>query len=189
MNNKNEIGIYEFQGKNRFLSNFFPSPFKLMVVEKGAYDSHFMLEFVNNEQWYVYNKCKYYADRREVMKLTKPGDIKRYGRKVNLDPDFEKNKIDIMLKGVRAKFNQNPELATQLIATGSLTLQEGNKWGDMFWGINLNPKKGIVGAGKNILGHILMQVRSELVLQKEQRSIVDFEKNKNNLLSHLLPRV
>ncbi len=36
-------------------------------------------------------------------------------------------------------------------------LQEGNRWGDTFWGVDLR-----TGKGENKLGKILMRVRKEL---------------------------
>ena len=57
---------------------------------------------------------------------------------------------------IRRKFSQHPDLADKLVATGQKELQEGNNWGDTFWGISN-------GKGQNNLGIILMEVREELV--------------------------
>ncbi|MFI4989146.1 MAG: TauD/TfdA family dioxygenase, partial [Alphaproteobacteria bacterium] len=53
----------------------------------------------------------------------------------------------------------------KLLATGSGLIEEGNSWGDLYWGIALEdkPHLGIkAGQGQNRLGKILMQVRGEL---------------------------
>jgi predicted NAD-dependent protein-ADP-ribosyltransferase YbiA (DUF1768 family) len=45
--------------------------------------------------------------------------------------------------------------------TGEAKLEEGNRWGDEFWGVNLK-----TGRGKNWLGVLLMRVRNELRSEK-----------------------
>jgi ribA/ribD-fused uncharacterized protein len=60
-----------------------------------------------------------------------------------------------MLNILKVKFQQNPELADLLIATGDAYLVEHTKK-DAFWA------DGKDGRGKNRLGHLLMQVRGEL---------------------------
>ena len=66
-------------------------------------------------------------------------------------------RLDIMENVVRAKFMQNPYLAARLVATGTMPLEEGNRWGDTFWGVDVR-----TGKGENNLGKILMKVRKEL---------------------------
>jgi len=73
----------------------------------------------------------------------------RKGKELRLD--WEQVKVQVMLKGLRAKFSQNPELREKLISTGDAILHEDSPT-DMFWG-----KKG-----KDMLGKLLMQVRQEL---------------------------
>jgi len=59
-----------------------------------------------------------------------------------------------MLHVIRAKFS-DPELQDMLLATGQQELEEGNWWGDDFWG-------KCTKNGQNKLGIILMLVRDEL---------------------------
>lgn len=70
-------------------------------------------------------------------------------------------KLDVMLKGLRAKFSQNPHLKEQLLATGDAILHESPKGGfkDSFWG---NTPKDDGSPGESWLGRLLMQVREEL---------------------------
>jgi hypothetical protein len=56
---------------------------------------------------------------------------------------------------VRAKFEQNPNLAEKLLSTQDAYLEEGNTWGDRTWGT-------VNGAGANHLGRILMEIRNEM---------------------------
>ena len=84
------------------------------------------------------------------------GQAKRLGKRVELRPDWEDVKIDIMRQVLKSKFTQNPELKAKLIATGDAELIEGNNWNDRFWGV-------CNGKGQNHLGRLLMELRAELV--------------------------
>ena len=56
------------------------------------------------------------------------------------------------------KFLQNDDLGAKLLSTRNKWLEEGNYWGDNYWGTSP------VGShnGKNVLGRILMDVRKYL---------------------------
>jgi predicted NAD-dependent protein-ADP-ribosyltransferase YbiA (DUF1768 family) len=54
------------------------------------------------------------------------------------------------------KFNQEP-FKTQLINTGDCYIQENNLWNDTFFGYCLKTNQG-----KNMLGHLIMHIRTEL---------------------------
>ena len=90
-----------------------------------------------------------------VLTKLNPSEAKRLGRRVRLRSGWEQVKYDVMLDVVRAKFNQHPDLAQKLLATGDEELVEGNDWSDTYWGV-------CNGRGKNMLGKILMRVRAEL---------------------------
>ncbi len=57
---------------------------------------------------------------------------------------------------MRSKFTRNTQLGGSLLATWPADLQEGNTWGDTFWGV-------VNGVGENHLGNILMDVRQAIV--------------------------
>ena len=57
-----------------------------------------------------------------------------------------------MRTALQLKFS-DPTLRAQLIATGDAELIEGNTWNDTFWGV-------CRGTGKNMLGTLLMELRS-----------------------------
>lgn len=69
--------------------------------------------------------------------------------------DWVQVKEQIMLKGLRAKFQQHPDLRGQLLRSGARLLVEHTEH-DTYWG------DGGDGTGQNRLGQLLMQVRSEL---------------------------
>jgi hypothetical protein len=68
--------------------------------------------------------------------------------------DWDSKKEEIMITGLRAKFQQNSGLLEQLKATGDRPLVEAST--DAFWG------EGRSGTGKNRMGKLLEQVRTEL---------------------------
>ncbi len=61
----------------------------------------------------------------------------------------------IMLEGLRAKFDQHPDLRARLLDSAERLLVE-HTHNDLYWG------DGGDGTGQNRLGHLLMQVRQEL---------------------------
>lgn len=79
--------------------------------------------------------------------------------------DWENAKIGVMLKAVRAKFNQNQNLKTMLLGTGNSTIVENAGANDAYWGA------GADGRGQNYLGKILMHVRDELRSGREQQFV------------------
>ena len=74
---------------------------------------------------------------------------------VTIRADWEEKKEEVMLRAVRAKFQQNPILGSKLLATNSAILKENSPY-DAYWGV------GRQGNGQNRLGVLLMTVRSEM---------------------------
>lgn len=141
----NKINI--FDGEYAFLSNFYRAD----VEFEGVI-------YPTNEHAFQTAKTLDPQIRQEFLtECPTPDKAKRKGRHVDLRPDWEKVKVDIMRTIVRNKFNAHPVLAAKLLATGDATLIEGTTWHDLFWGIDLT-----TGKGENHLGQILMQVRKEL---------------------------
>ena len=69
--------------------------------------------------------------------------------------DWPSVKEQLMLDALRAKFNQHPDLCQRLLLSGERLLVEHTKQNE-FWGDAGD------GTGQNRLGHLLMQVRSEV---------------------------
>lgn len=147
--------INKFEGRYRFLSNFYPC-----VIE------HQGISYPSNEHYYVAMKVtdeqfingRYYTpgDFREMIATIKsPAIVKKLGQKVKVRKDWDSKKIEFMNWGVREKFNNNSTLRELLLSTGEEDLIEGNFHKDTFWGV-------CNGKGKNHLGKILMEVRREL---------------------------
>lgn len=139
----NETAITSFRNNYDFLSNFYAAP----VTYEG-------ITYPNVETAFQAQKTLDPAVRRTFVNVS-PGEAKRMGRRVVLRPDWETVKDGIMLDLLRQKFTQNPDLEAKLQLTGHAHLEEGNTWGDRYWGT-------VNGVGKNMLGLLLMQVRGEL---------------------------
>jgi ribA/ribD-fused uncharacterized protein len=137
--------IRTFFGEHRFLSNFWPATFmwrgKLWLTSEHAYQAAKTLDP---------------QEQDHILNLPTAGQAKRAGKTVTLREDWETVKVAIMTEIVFEKFNQNPELKKRLLNTGDAVLEEGNTWGDKTWGIS--PPGS--GKGKNLLGVILMRLRT-----------------------------
>ena len=148
-----------FFGKESFLSNFYDSPIS---------DKH--LIFQTAEHYFQYKKAMYFNDQvsaSAILAAKTPKQAKAISHNIkDLDEDLwqpvaEKN----MLVAVTKKFEQNPTLRSQLIATTGQLIEANPK--DTFFSCGLSiddPNIEIQSAwkGLNVLGNILCQVRDHL---------------------------
>lgn len=136
--------IDKFEGTHRYLSNFWASSVEL---DGESYRSV--------EHAYQAAKTVDLTHRKKIQEAYTPNDAKKLGRKVPLRAGWEEMKVSCMAYLVWMKFSTHTDLGIKLIATGDAELIEGNWWGDVFWGV-------CNGQGQNMLGKILMQVRTDL---------------------------
>ncbi len=108
------------------------------------------------EHYYQAMKTQDKAERERIISATTPKQAKSYGRQCTLRPDWNSIRLEVMEQALRVKF-QDPELRKKLLATENKILEEGNTWGDTFWGVNIK-----TGKGKNHLGKLLMKIRDDL---------------------------
>jgi ribA/ribD-fused uncharacterized protein len=132
------------------LSNFHWSPFLLEGKTWPTVEHYFQAQ-------------KFPADPvlQEKVRAAKTAlGAKRLGRTKTaaFRSDWESIKDEVMYTGIKAKFQQNPVLATLLLETGSAWLIEKAPR-DSYWGSGPN------GCGKNKTGHIIMRVRRDLASQ------------------------
>ncbi|MDE2095792.1 MAG: NADAR family protein [Patescibacteria group bacterium] len=139
--------ISQFRGEYRFLSNFHPS----RVMYGG-------LVYPTVENAYQAAKCVD-RDAQAHFQNIGPAAAKAAGNKVNLRPDWEDVKLQIMEDLLRKKFVPDTDLAGKLLDTNESELIEENWWQDHFWGI-------CNGVGHNHLGRLLMKIREELRQKK-----------------------
>lgn len=136
--------IKEFRGRYRFLSNFYPSP----VYWEGRI-------YPTVEHAYQATKSGNNANRFAIRHAKSPGEARRLGQSVKMQKGFDLVKVRIMELLITEKFMTHSELASDLLGTSDLLLEEGNTWGDKFWGV-------CGGEGENHLGKILMTTRTNL---------------------------
>ena len=141
--------ISDFKGEYFFLSNFYESPLYYKNIPCRNSESAYQAQKLENE------------DERRKFSLLSASQAKKLGRQIELRKDWEDIKISEMENICYFKFSQNYSLKNKLINTAPLPLEEGNTWGDTFWGT-------VNGIGQNNLGKILMRVRNRLIKEMEE---------------------
>jgi|10_taG_2_1085330.scaffolds.fasta_scaffold93303_1 hypothetical protein len=141
--------ITSFKGKHSFLSNFHPC-----TVDFGG------LIYPSSEHAYMAAKSLDPDVKHQVARLSDGKAAKRFGKTIDIRPDWDEIKVEYMSRIVRRKF-EDRGLAERLLATGDAHLIEGNYWHDQHWGSCTCAKhRGV--SGDNWLGRILMTVRDEI---------------------------
>lgn len=138
-----EHNIKGFFDNYRFLSNFESCD----VLFDG-------IIYPSSENAYQAAKSLDIEVRKKFVDISST-DSKKLGKIVEIRPDWNNIKLDIMYSIVFDKFTRNSKLGDQLIETGDKYLEETNYWKDTFWGV-------CNGVGKNWLGRILMDVREQI---------------------------
>jgi ribA/ribD-fused uncharacterized protein len=143
-----EINFYSRKEDYGWLSNFWRC---VQTVDGLDYDT--------NEHYYQSMKTQIPHIQAWIKNSPSPYLAMIAGRSVKKEDmvnDWESKKVDIMKKGLKAKF-KNTILRIKLLQTGNDILHEDSPT-DMFWG-----KKG-----KDMLGKLLMQVRDEIRKENEE---------------------
>ena len=136
--------IKEFSGEYQFLSNFEPC----VVYLDG-------MEFPTVEHAYQAAKTLDPQQKEVIQQCETASQSKRMGRRVTIRPDWEDIKLGVMEVLLVQKFKGYEHFKEALLATGNRDIEEGNWWGDTFWGV-------CKGEGENHLGNLLMKIRKEL---------------------------
>lgn len=135
-----EKSVKGFFGKYRYLSNFHLAP----VYFEG-------ILYPSTEHAYQAAKSIDPNTRLEFIPLT-CADAKNKGQIIEIRPDWDRVKYDVMFAVIFDKFFRHEDLRIQLLETEDKYLEETNHWGDKYWGV-------CDGEGQNNLGKILMKVR------------------------------
>ncbi|MBX2802874.1 MAG: NADAR family protein [Myxococcales bacterium] len=142
------------------LSQWWPCAFE---VEGQTYCTaeHFMMA----------EKARLFDDAEALQRILTHPDPRRakaVGRTVRGfdEATWREHRMDIVVRGNRAKFGQQPQLRDFLIETGESVLVEASPH-DRIWGIGLaasDPRASDPGTwrGQNLLGFALMQVRADV---------------------------
>jgi ribA/ribD-fused uncharacterized protein len=147
------IHFYHIGEEYGCFSNFSPHPLRL----DGKV-------WPTSEHYFQAQKFEDFRLQESIRRTRSPMIAARMGRdrKKPLRPDWEAVKVEVMRRGVRAKFTQHEDLRALLLATEDATLVEHTE-NDSTWG------DGGDGSGQNLLGLILMEVRAELRTAQEAR--------------------
>ena len=138
--------IYDSKGK--WIRNWFSN----MVAEPVEIDG---IMWPSVENYYQAMKTEDKILQAQFVLLS-PSQAKYTGRTVDIRPDWDQVKVQVMEKALIAKFSA-PNNKSRLLQTEDSILVEWNNWGDKFWGVDIRTFKG-----ENMLGRLLMEIRSLL---------------------------
>lgn len=147
--------IIVFSGEDKWASNFEPVQVQLINSANGEVELYRTVEHA-----YQASKTASAVERAFIRSRLTAASAKYHGRRVTMSEGWEAHKLDIMLNLLRQKFAQAPYQG-YLLATGDVTITEGNWWGDVFWGRKID-RDGNLGDGENWLGQLIMRVREEI---------------------------
>lgn len=150
--------------------------YKFFYSQKSPYSnwykSYFTVDGITYncvEQYMMYQKAILFNDLETASKIlteTDQGTIKRFGRQVkNFDEHvWDKYKYSIVKTGVKAKFEQNETILTNLLSHHGKIFVEASPR-DRIYGIGFSEEDALQNIdkwGQNLLGNILTEVCNEL---------------------------
>jgi ribA/ribD-fused uncharacterized protein len=140
--------IDDFFDDYYFLSNFYSAPTEFEGVV-----------YPTSENAYQAAKTTHIRSRKTFADPEcTPAWAKRLGRSLDLRPDWEEVKEQVMRDCLKSKFS-DPALRALLQATGDAVLIEGNTWHDNIWGVCTCHR--CPGNGQNLLGQLLEELRGQ----------------------------
>lgn len=156
-----EPRVMGFFGQKSPLSNFHKCPVEI-----------FGIKFRTSEHAYQYTKAIFCNEKEiatSVVEAQTPGSAKHLGDKIDMSP-YKREKWNMLAaENMEAiliqKFKQNPNLLEYLVKTGDQILAEASY--DKIWGCGIllpDPCLHDISKwkGANLLGQLMMKVRSEL---------------------------
>lgn len=152
------IFFYSTRGPYGVFSNFSRHPVKMGKKHYPTSEHYFQAQkFVGTKH------------EEEVCRAKGPSEAAKLGRdrSLPLRKDWESVKDNIMYEVLTAKFIQHSALREILIATGERELVEHTA-NDAYWGDNSNGKTK--GNGKNMLGKLLMRLRTQFINAKKEET-------------------
>jgi ribA/ribD-fused uncharacterized protein len=136
------IRFDEHDGGHPYLANNYPAA---ITLEEGEFPT------IAHAYWALATTDL--DARNQIANASTAHDAERIAQGGLLRPDWNTVRLAVMLRLVREKFHQHPDLAAQLIATGDGRLINGVDF-SKFWG-------DYRGHGRNWLGRLLELVRAE----------------------------
>jgi len=133
--------------EHKWLSNFYPCLIILSGTGYSSVEHAYMSAKIPDPKW------------KDLCRITSSaGAIKKMSKHIKLVENWDSLKLVVMKDCLSQKFSQEP-FRTKLIETGNQNIQEGNYWGDRFWGVDLKVNPNV---GENHLGRLIMEIRSSL---------------------------
>ncbi len=176
-NKSNEIICFHLPSEHHgCFSNWYESYFTYAGVRYNCAEQYMMSQKVS--------LGRRYDLRNKIMESHDPDKIKSLGSKDSF-PEFaeikhiwDKHCRHIVKRGVRAKFQQNPDMLQELLDTGSALLCECAGQ-DKIWGIGINLRNSEWEdvhnwKGSNYLGVILMEIREEFRRELAEKGFVQY---------------
>ena len=140
--------ITQFQGEHRWLSNFSEcNVFLEGILYPSVENAYQAAKTTNKEERIQFETCS-------------AGQAKRSSKNITMRKDWPEVKKQVMFNLLCQKFNKEPYI-TLLLDTQLVDIEEGNTWGDTYWGIDLRS-----GRGQNILGKMIMNIRLDILFWK-----------------------
>jgi hypothetical protein len=154
------FGADEGKGDWRMFSNMYPAKMQI--------DS---ITFTSVEHYFQWSKAKLFGDgatAEKIMKTPSAKAVKALGKKAKdfKEEEWNSKKDEIMRTALKAKLMQHPDIKAKLMETGTRPIGEANAR-DKYWGIGTGvdtakAKDSTKWPGKNVLGKMLMELRTEL---------------------------
>lgn len=129
------------------------------------------ISFDSTEQAFMWWKAAFFDDKATLAMIEAEKDpraVKELGRRIARydDAAWSCVRLGFMTLVNLWKYQQNPEWAATLLATGDRTIVEASPV-DLVWGVGLSEKDPLIldeanWRGENLLGQALMTVRSLL---------------------------
>jgi ribA/ribD-fused uncharacterized protein len=148
-----DIYFYSTKPEYREFSNFHEASFTLDDKEWPTVEHYFQAaKFQNNPEY-----------QEKIRRAASPAAAKKLGasKTVPIRSNWDTFRIEVMRKAIEAKFSQNEDLMEKLLETGNRNLVEASPT-DTFWGIGKSKK------GQNMLGKLLMELRSKLSAESDE---------------------
>ena len=163
----------------------------------GEFSNWYQREFVIDdfryfcvEQYMMAQKAKRFHDSvryTAILRANSPKGCKALGKQVSpFDAKvWDAVKYNIVKAGNKAKFEQNPDLMKLLLSTGDSIMAEASPK-DRIWGIALDAetakwKKPEEWPGQNLLGKILMELRTEFGINQTKSSATELRMIKGDI--------
>lgn len=147
--NDRDAPILGFRGPTKWLSNFWPADIKFEGLIYPANENAFQAAKFPQEERLKFTVCNP-REAKEMGKTTPMSELR-------LKEWMGGLRDMVMLQVNMEKYRAHEILRNTLIATGNAYLEETNNWGDRYWGV-------CGGEGENMLGRILMELRTHLKL-------------------------